>query len=131
LYEKIPESYKAVYYELVFYPLVSGATYYAVNLGTAFNHQHAMERRNSANAIAQQVLDHFDYDYDLVEGFDAILGGKWKHIMSQAKLDAVTEQPRNWANPSRDMATNLSFVQLRQNMQFSLGIVVNKQSNQV
>jgi hypothetical protein len=121
LYEEIPESYKAAYYELVFYPLVSGATYYAVNLGTAFNYQHAMERRNSANAIAQQVLDQFDYDYDLVEGFDALLGGKWKHIMSQAKLDAVTEQPRNWANPSRDMATNLSFVQLRQNMQFSLG----------
>lgn len=41
--------------------------------------------------------------------------------MSQAKLDAVTQQPRNWANPSRDMATNLSFVQLRQNMQFSIG----------
>jgi hypothetical protein len=100
---------------------VSGATYYTVNLGTAFNHQHAMERRNSANVIAQQVLDLFDYDYDLVEGLNALLGGKWKHIMSQAKLDAVIEQPRNWANPSRDMATNLSFIQLRQNMQFSLG----------
>jgi len=121
LYEAIPDGYKPAYYELLFYPIVSGATYYSVNLGTAFNQQHAMERRNSANTLAQQVLDDFDYDYDLVEDFDALLGGKWKHIMSQAKLDAVTQQPRNWANPSRDMATNLSFVQLRQNMQFSLG----------
>lgn len=121
LYETIPNEYKPAFYELVFYPLVSGATYYAVNLGTAFNQQHAMERRNSANALAQKVLDDFDYDYDLIEGFDALLGGKWKHIMSQAKLDAVVQQPRNWANPSRDIATNLSFVQLRQNMQFSIG----------
>lgn len=121
LYDMLPETYKPAYYELVFYPLVSGAMYYAVNLGTAFNQQYAMERRNSANTLAQQVLDDFDYDYDLIEGFDALLDGKWKHIMSQAKLDAVTQQPRNWANPSRDMATNLSFVQLRQNMQFSIG----------
>ncbi|KAH7353136.1 hypothetical protein BKA66DRAFT_598153 [Pyrenochaeta sp. MPI-SDFR-AT-0127] len=121
LYDGIPEAYKPAFYELVFYPLVSGATYYAVNLGTAFNQQHAMERRNSANTLAHQVLEDFEYDFDLIEGFDALLEGKWKHIMSQAKLDAVTQQPRNWANPSRDMATNLSFVQLRQNMQFSLG----------
>lgn len=121
LYDMLPETYKPAYYELVFYPLVSGATYYAVNLGTAFNQQYAMERRNSANTLAQQVLDDFDYDYDLIEDFDALLDGKWKYIMSQAKLDAVTQQPRNWANPSRDMATNLSFVQLRQNMQFSIG----------
>jgi hypothetical protein len=121
LYEAIPADHKPAYYELVFYPLVSGATYYAVNLGTAFNQQHAMERRNSANTLAQKVLDDFDYDFDLIESFDALLGGKWKHIMSQAKLDAVVQQPRNWANPSRDIATNLSFVQLRQNMQFSIG----------
>lgn len=81
----------------------------------------SQERRNSANTIAQQVLADFDYDYDLIEDFDSLLDGKWKHIMSQAKIDAVTEQPRNWANPSRDMAANLSFVQLRQNMQFSQG----------
>lgn len=121
LYSQIPEDTKAAYYQLLYYPIMSGATYYAVNIGTAFNHQHAMERRNSANTWAQKVLDSFEFDYDLVEGYDALLGGKWANIMSQAKLDAVVEQPRNWANPSRDMATNLSFVQLRQNMQFSLG----------
>ncbi|KAF1912642.1 hypothetical protein BDU57DRAFT_583107 [Ampelomyces quisqualis] len=121
LYDKLPESHKAAYYELVFYPVVSGATYYAVNLGTAFNQQHAIERRNSANTLAQKVLSNFEYDYELTEGFDEPLGGKWRHIMSQAKLDVVVQPPRNWANPSRDVATNLSFVQLRQNMQFSIG----------
>lgn len=121
VYSRISEAYKPAYYELLFYPIVSGATYYAVNIGTAFNYQYAKERRNSANMLAHQVLEFFDYDYDLLEDFDALLNGKWKHIMSQAKLDAVTAEPRNWANPSRDIATNLSFVQLRQNMQLSQG----------
>ncbi|PVI01278.1 glycoside hydrolase family 115 protein [Periconia macrospinosa] len=121
VYSNMPEDFKPAYYELLFYPIVAGATYYAVNIGTGLNHQYAMERRNSANTLAQQVLEDFEYDYDLIEEFDALVNGKWEHIMSQAKLDAVTEQPRNWANPSRDIATNLSFVQLRQNMQFSQG----------
>ena len=121
LYVEVEEEHKPAFFELLFYPIVSGATYYAVNIGIGRNHQSAMERRNSANAIAQQVLEDFDHDYDLIEGYDALLGGKWANIMSQAKLDAVVEQPRNWANPSRDMVANLSFVQLRQNMQFSLG----------
>ncbi|KAF2796768.1 glycoside hydrolase family 115 protein [Melanomma pulvis-pyrius CBS 109.77] len=121
LYTIMSEELKSAYYQLMFYPIVSGATYYSIAIGIGRNHQSVMERRNSANTIAQQVLVDFDYDYDLIEGFDSLLNGKWKHIMSQAKIDAVTEQPRNWANPSRDMAANLSFVQLRQNMQFSQG----------
>ncbi|KAL1799266.1 hypothetical protein ACET3X_003303 [Alternaria dauci] len=122
LFDRIPETYKATYYELVFYPIVSGATYYAVNIGTGLNYRHAMERRNSANALAHQVLTDFEYDYDLVEGFDALLDGKWKNIMSQAKLETFDiGKPKNWMNPSRDIISNLSFVQLRQNMQFSVG----------
>jgi hypothetical protein len=46
LYDSIPDPYKAACCELVFYTLVSGATYYTVHLRTAFNHKHAMERRN-------------------------------------------------------------------------------------
>ncbi|KAF2001565.1 glycoside hydrolase family 115 protein [Amniculicola lignicola CBS 123094] len=121
LHAEVGNDLKPAFYQLVFYPIVSGAAYYSINIGIAFNHQYAMERRNSANSVAKQVLDQFEYDYDLIEDYDALLGGKWAHIMSQAKLDAVVEQPRNWANPARDLATNLSFVQLRQNMQFSLG----------
>lgn len=122
LYDQMPRDHKAAFYELVFYPLVSGATYYAVNIRTAMNYRHAMERRNSANALAYEILADFEYDYNLVEGFDAILNGKWRHIMSQAKFETFdTGKPKNWMNPSRDIVSNLSFVQLRQNMQFSVG----------
>jgi hypothetical protein len=56
------------------------------------------------------LLDHFEYDYDLAEGFDALLGGKGKYIMSRAKLDAVKKQPRNWVDPSGDIVIILLFV---------------------
>ncbi|KAH6617360.1 hypothetical protein F5144DRAFT_615986 [Chaetomium tenue] len=108
------------FFQLVGHPVLSGATYHAVTINTAFNYRHALERRNSANLLASQVLEDFETAYDLVEEWDGMLDGKWADMMSQAVYDAV-EEPKMWANPSRDIVANLSYVQLRQNMQFSLG----------
>jgi hypothetical protein len=108
------------FFQLVGQPVLSGATFHAVMINTAFNYRYALERRNSANSVATEVLADFEAAYDLVEEWDAMLDGKWADMMSQAVYDAV-EQPKRWANPSRDILANISYVQLRQNMQFSLG----------
>ncbi|KAF2018797.1 glycoside hydrolase family 115 protein [Aaosphaeria arxii CBS 175.79] len=126
LQEKIPEELKPAYYQLIYYPIVSGATYYYVQLGVGRNRQYALEKRNSANGIADQVRAAFESDYDLTEGFDNLLGGKWRGIMSQSKYDDLDgTEPygtfRDWAQTSRDMLANLSYVQLRQDMQYTLG----------
>ncbi|KAK5655160.1 hypothetical protein OQA88_6059 [Cercophora sp. LCS_1] len=120
LYGKIDADTKPAFFQLVYHPAVSGALYHAVNIGVATNYRFALERRNSANAVAQQVLADFESAYDLVEEWDAMLSGKWRDMMSQAVYDAV-EEPKMWASPSRDIVANLSFVQVRQDMQFSLG----------
>lgn len=111
---------RPAFFQLVSQPVLSGAAVLAVIINTAFNYRYALERRNSANLLASQVLGDFDAAYDLVEEWDAMLGGKWADMMSQAVFDAV-EQPKRWASPARDIVANLSYVQLRQNMQFSLG----------
>ncbi|EAQ84591.1 hypothetical protein CHGG_08605 [Chaetomium globosum CBS 148.51] len=108
------------FFQLVGHPVLSGATYHSIAINTAFNYRYALERRNSANLLASQVLADFETAYDLVEEWDDMLEGKWADMMSQAVYDAV-EEPKMWANPSRDILANLSYVQLRQNMQFSLG----------
>ncbi|KXX76158.1 hypothetical protein MMYC01_207363 [Madurella mycetomatis] len=108
------------FFQLVAHPVISGATFHAVAINTALNYRYALERRNSANMLASQVLADFEAAYDLVEEWDTMLDGKWADMMSQAVYDAV-EEPKMWANPSRDILANLSYVQLRQNMQFSLG----------
>jgi hypothetical protein len=121
LYNSMTDDLKPAFFQLLYYPIVSAKTFYAVAIGIAVNYRYALERRNSANEIAKQVLEHFENDYDLLESWDSLLDGKWMHIMSQAKYDAVGQEPKNWAGPSRDIVANLSFVQQRQNMQFSQG----------
>ncbi|KAK3295077.1 uncharacterized protein B0H64DRAFT_434110 [Chaetomium fimeti] len=77
--------------------------------------------RQSTTAMpSSAVLEDFEAAYDLVEDWDGMVDGKWADMMAQAVYDAV-EEPKMWANPSRDILANLSYVQLRQNMQFSLG----------
>lgn len=121
IYDQMSEPMKPAFYQLVSYPIVAGATFHTVMLGVGKNYKYALERRNSANALAHSILEAFDADYDLTAAYHTLLDGKWNHMMSQAKYDAVPQEPKNWASPSRDMLANLSFVQMRQDMQFSLG----------
>lgn len=119
--EELPEVLKPAFFQLVYYPATTGAIFHSVTIGIGQNYQFAQERRNYANTLAAQILDDFDRSYDMVEEWDAMLDGKWERMMSQAIFDAVPQEPKLWANPSRDLLTNISFVQLRQNMQFSQG----------
>ncbi|KAK4161490.1 hypothetical protein QBC43DRAFT_357572 [Cladorrhinum sp. PSN259] len=120
IYSRLDEELKPSFFQLVYHPVVAGALYHAVTIGVGTNYRFALERRNSANQVAQQVLADFESAYDLVEEWDSMLSGKWADMMSQALYDAI-EEPKMWAAPSRDIVANLSFVQLRQDTQFSLG----------
>ncbi|KAF2276133.1 uncharacterized protein EI97DRAFT_398812, partial [Westerdykella ornata] len=126
LHEQMPTDIAPAFYQLVYYPIVSGATFYRVQLGVALNRKYAHERRNSANGVAEHVRELFESDYDLTHGFNTLLNGKWSGILEQAKYDDLEGyEPyggfRDWPNPSRDMLSNLSYVQLRQDMQYTLG----------
>ncbi|KAL1841472.1 hypothetical protein VTJ49DRAFT_7027 [Mycothermus thermophilus] len=117
---RVDEARLPTFFQLVQHPVLAGAHFHAVAIKTALNYRYALERRNSANLLAAEVLDEFDGAYDLTEEWDAMLDGKWADMMLQAVYDAV-EEPKRWANPARDIAVNLSYVQLRQNTQPSLG----------
>ena len=121
VHDGLPAILKPAYYQLVYYPAATGALLHEVVIGVGTNYRWAQERRNAANQLAHKVLALFDQSYDFQEDWNAMLGGKWDKMMSQAVYDAVPQQPKLWANPSRDMLSNLSFVQLRQNMQYSQG----------
>lgn len=109
---------KAAFFHLVSYPVQAAYIYHAIILGRSQNQEFAIQRRNSANKIAAQILDDFDTDFDLVQEYDCLVGGKWSGIMSQAKHDSSVD---DWRPPARDMLANISYVQLRQNMDPSLG----------
>jgi hypothetical protein len=119
LYDAMPKDYRPAFYQLVYYPVKSGSVFYELQLSLGRNDLYALERRNSANALATKALDHFDEDFDLNEDFDALLDGKWKNIMRQAKYGWTD----SWVPPARDMISGMSYVQLRQNTVPALGDV--------
>lgn len=118
LRQKVPQDRRDALYHLLVYPAVAGHNYHAVVIGQGKNAQYAFERRNSANRIAQKVLEDFEYDYDLIEEYDSLADGKWEGIMSTPKFDMNTA---DWRPPSRDVVANLSYVQLRQNFDYGFG----------
>ncbi|KAF5016800.1 hypothetical protein F66182_11397, partial [Fusarium sp. NRRL 66182] len=115
---KVPENLRDGLYHLVTYPAVAGYNYHFVVTGQGRNYQSSLERRNSANSLAQEILEAFEEDYELTLQYDKIADGKWAGIMSTPKFDAGVDR---WHPPSRDVLSNLSYVQLRQQFDYGFG----------
>ncbi|KAM0469891.1 hypothetical protein ACHAP7_009734 [Fusarium lateritium] len=115
---KIPKSLQDALYHLLTYPVLAGYNYHLIVIGQARNYQSARERRNSVNSLSQEILEAFAEDWDLVLQYDKIAHGKWAGIMSTPKFDTGIEK---WHPPSRDVLSNLSYVQLRQDFDYSFG----------
>lgn len=115
----LQQDLQAAFFHLVRYPIQAGYLHHAMILGQGLNRQCGYERRNTANKIAQQVMTDFDNDFDLLQEYNSLSDGKWTGIMDQPKLDMALSS--NWKAPSRDILANISFVQLRQNMDYAWG----------
>ncbi|KAI3317169.1 glycoside hydrolase family 115 protein [Xylariaceae sp. AK1471] len=118
----LPEERKDAYWHHVQYPILSGEAYYSAILGLGKNQQIGVERRNSANALADQVRADFDRDFDLTERYDSIVNGKWAGILSQPHYDQNAQSSgADWAEPTKDIIAGLSYIQLRQNATYAFG----------
>nr|AAO27748.1 unknown [Fusarium sporotrichioides] len=111
LHSQVTEEQKAASFQLILHPTKASYIYTALRISQARNRLFARQRRNSANKIAQEILDLFDADFDLSEEFHSLLNGKWNHILMQPHYGYED----TWHAPSRDMISGLSYVQRRQN----------------
>ncbi|KAL3464630.1 hypothetical protein BJX64DRAFT_298187 [Aspergillus heterothallicus] len=116
--DSLPPERRNALYHLLAYPAQAGYLYYQTLLGQGRNRQFAFERRNSANTVAQEVLDYFEDDYDLIQTYNELANGKWDGIMSTPKFDMGVA---DWRPSSRDVLANLSYVQLRQDFDYGFG----------
>ncbi|KAI0965270.1 hypothetical protein F4678DRAFT_453270 [Xylaria arbuscula] len=121
--DQLPEERKDAYWHHVQYPILSGQAYYSAMLGLGKNQQIGYERRNSANALADQVREDFDRDFEFTEKYDTIVNGKWYGILSQPHYDQYIQSASgiDWAEPTRNVITGLWYVQLRQNSSYAFG----------
>ncbi|KAL4984214.1 hypothetical protein BDW68DRAFT_180888 [Aspergillus falconensis] len=117
--DSISPTSQAAFMHLVQYPILAGLIYHRIVLGQTINQQFAIQRRNTANIVAEQILAASEADADLREEFHAMLNGKWNGIMDQPKLEEW--QWETWLYPARDIIQNLSYVQPRQDFVYNLG----------
>lgn len=106
----LPSSHQSCFFELVLHPIKASCIYTSLRVAQAKNRLYALQRRNEANTLAQEVLRLFDEDYDLSEEFHRLFSGKWNHIMRQPHYG----YQETWHAPSRDMIEGLCYVQTRQ-----------------
>ncbi|KAF4969145.1 hypothetical protein FSARC_3582 [Fusarium sarcochroum] len=110
-HSRVSQEQKVASFELILHPTKASYIYNALRINQARNKLFARQRRNSANKVAQDVLDLFDADFDLSEEYHSLLNGKWIHILMQPHYGYED----TWHAPSRDMISGLAFVQRRQN----------------
>ncbi|KAL2844342.1 hypothetical protein BJY01DRAFT_248171 [Aspergillus pseudoustus] len=118
IHDSLPPERRDALYHLLTHPSKSGYLYYQTLLGQGQNRQFAFERRNSANAVARDVLELFEHDYDLTQTYNEVANGKWEGIMSTPKFDMGVA---DWRPSSRDVLANLSYVQQRQDFDYGFG----------
>ncbi|KAE9372732.1 glycoside hydrolase family 115 protein [Stipitochalara longipes BDJ] len=111
IYKKASSIHRPSIFQLILHPIKSSYIFIALQISLGRNQLYARQRRNYANALAQQVLELFDADFSLTEEYHALLNGKWNHIMMQPHYGFGD----TWHAPSRDMIGGLYFVQRRQN----------------
>ncbi|RYP43586.1 hypothetical protein DL770_011581 [Monosporascus sp. CRB-9-2] len=120
--ETLPENRRHAFWHHIQYPILSGYYYHAAILGLGVNQHYGLERRNTANSVAQQVIQAFESEYDLMEEYDLMLNGKWAGILAQPHYDEYDQaNGDDWKEPTRDVLTGLWYVQLRQNSTYAYG----------
>ncbi|KAI7474202.1 glycoside hydrolase family 115 protein [Hortaea werneckii] len=110
VYGSVSEEDRASVFELILHPMKATHLYVNLQVARSRNRLYAKQRRNSANKLAQEILDLFDADFDLSEEYHKLLGGKWNHMLRQPHLG----YGETWHAPSRDMIDGVSYVQRRQ-----------------
>ncbi|CZT52422.1 uncharacterized protein RSE6_13758 [Rhynchosporium secalis] len=121
VYDKLDRSAKPAFYELILQPVLGGQTVNQIYIWAAKNAHWTIQKRNSANDAATDVLKAFNKDAKLTQRYHDLLDGKWNHILDQTHLGYTGY----WQQPMRNTAPPLSFVQeLETSLAGNLGVGV-------
>ena len=102
IYDKLPEAYKAAYFELVDFQVAASANLYQLYRAQALNHQYADQHRSVTNQFADSVRYYYLQDSLLTYRYNKInAGGKWNHFMDQTHIGyTYWQQPEHNSLPA-------------------------------
>ncbi|PKQ45452.1 glycosyl hydrolase 115 family protein [Confluentibacter flavum] len=108
IYDKLSQSYKSAYYQLVHYPIEALKNLNEMYISTAKNKLYASQNRASTNMYADKVKEDFFKDADLSKYYhETLADGKWNHFMSQTRIGYTT-----WSNPAVNKMPEITYIQV-------------------
>jgi hypothetical protein len=107
VYERLPESYKSAYYQLVQSPIEMCANLNEMYVAAGKNRYYGIRGAASANYYADKVKQLFEKDIQLTQKYHELEGGKWNHMMSQTHIGYTY-----WNHPPLNMMPAVSYVQV-------------------
>ena len=103
---RIPASHRDAWVQLVEYPVLASANLNRLHIAAARNRLYAAQGRASANRWADETRRLFERDAELQRLYEhGIAGGKWIHMMSQARIGYT-----HWQQPERNVLPPLAQV---------------------
>ena len=86
VYDKLGDEFKPAYYEMILQPVLGGQVVNQIYINAAKNRLYTAQKRNKANAAAEDVLEYFKQDHVLTKRYHELLGGKWNHMLDRKFL---------------------------------------------
>jgi hypothetical protein len=120
VYAELPEEQRAAFFQLVLYPVKASAGIHELYVATGRDRLYASQGRAGANAQADRARALFEADADLVLAYHRLNGGKWDHMMSQAKLGYTS-----WQQPDIEVAPAVSEVHPREGASMAIAVEGN------
>ena len=107
IYDKLPDSHKSAFYQLVLFPVLSCGNLNEMYVAAGKNKYYAERGVASANFYAKKVKELFDKDAELTRYYHEDLNdGRWNHIMSQTHIGYTY-----WNHPPANKMPAVSFIQ--------------------
>jgi len=98
--ELIPESLKAAYYQLVYFPAAASANVVKMQIYAGLNHLYAGRGSLLANTYAALTQEAIERDKHLEQVYNnEISSGKWKGMMSSPHVGYVNWDAKGWKYP--------------------------------
>ncbi|MFC1838620.1 glycosyl hydrolase 115 family protein [Thermodesulfobacteriota bacterium] len=120
IYEKLPESHKSAFYQLVLFPVEACKNINEMYVAAGKNKYYGERGFASANFYAEKVRELFDRDAELTRYFhEELEDGKWNHMMSQTHIGYTY-----WNHPPMNMMPAVSYVQTGKSAE--LGYLIEK-----
>ncbi len=118
IYKKLPEQYKATYYQLILHPVLACANLNELYVTAGKNHLYAKQGRAATNEMAEKVRQLFEKDAELTRYFhEDLANGKWNHIMSQTHIGYD-----NWQQPDQNNIPKTQKIELPENAEIGVAV---------